>query len=158
MLPCYVLRYDGNRRYCKQYTAPRTCRTRKHFFACGSRLKCLCVFHEKTVIVIGTYHVSCATHTASPHSSSTSAQHSILALSSEREYHLQSAIWRSIWPSCRTEPKKQVMSPTILGWLAVRRLRLCSCPREEQALVRLTTLAETLLLLLHHRKWMKDQI
>ena len=89
-------------------------------------------------------HAQCAW--LHPHSSSTTAQHSVPALSSEREYLLQSATRSSVWSSCRTERKYRWMSPTIWWRLAVRRLRQCSYPRGERALVRLTTLARTSLL------------
>ena len=50
---------------------------------------------------------------------------------------MQSATWSSVWPSGRTEePNYRFLSPTI-----PLRLRLCSYYREEQLLVRLTTLA-----------------
>ena len=68
---------------------------------------------------------------------------------------------RTIMDSLAVLPNKvslQVMSPTIPSRSAVRRLRLCSYHQEERALGRLTTLARTSLLPLHHRKWMKDKI
>ena len=71
-----------------------------------------------------------------PHPFSFPAQHS------ELEYLLQSATKSSVWSACRTEPN----------------YRLRSHPREEQALVRLTTLARTSPLHLLRRTWMKDQI
>ena len=52
----------------------------------------------------------------------------------------------------RKRARSQVMSPTILSRSAVRGLRLCSCPREKHALVRLRTLARTSPLLLLCRK------
>ena len=50
------------------------------------------------------------------------------------------------------------MIPTIPSRLAVRWLRQSSYHREERLLGRLATLARTSLLLLRHRKWMKDNI
>ena len=75
----------------------------------------------------------------------------------QREYTVRPVTCRSVWPSFRTEQPLQVLSPTIPSRLAVRRLRLCSYHRQEHVLVRLTILARTLLLPLHHRKWMKDK-
>ena len=82
----------------------------------------------KIVVLIGAFHVARAMCMASSHSSSTTAQHSVPALSSEREYPLQSATRSSVWSSCRTDRKYRWMSPTIWWRLAVRRLRLCSYP------------------------------
>ena len=87
---------------------------------------CIVLCHFAKIILMCTVHVARAMHMAGPHPSSTSAQHSVPTSSSEREYLLQSATWRFVWPRS-----------------AVRRLRLYSHHREEQVLLRLTTLART---------------
>ena len=65
----------------------------------------------------------------------------------------------NVWPFfLPNRARSQVMSPTFLSRLAVRRLRLCSYLREKQALVRLPPLARTSSPPLLYRRWMKDEM
>ena len=90
---------------CKQYTAPRTCHTRKHFLACGSRTQdCIVVSFLKRVILAVAFHVARFMLMAWPHTFSSAAQHSVSTLLSKEENSLPSATWSSVWPFCRTEP------------------------------------------------------
>ena len=67
-----------------------------------------------------------------------------VAQSSKQDHTLLSGTRTFVWPFCRTKPVHRLcISPTILWRFAVRRLRLCSCPREKQSLVRLATQART---------------
>ena len=86
-----------------------TLHTRKHCFPCASSAAhasqpaLFCVISQNSHLH---RHGSCRTRnvhclTAFPFHLRTALRPT---LSSEREYPQQSATWRSVWPSCRTEP------------------------------------------------------
>ena len=128
--------------------APRTCHTRKHFYTCGSsgahasQSAVFCVISKKchphgriscrTLIAHGLigYLFFCGTALR---------LYSILQTGPSSAFRNKD-FRLAFWPN---RVCSQVMSPTILWRLAVRKLRRCSCPRKKQALVRLTTLATT---------------
>ena len=116
-------KFPRKRRGSEQYTALRTRHTRKHFFRVWLKKESSSQAHLMS-------HAPCSWLDRIPFSST--PQHSISTLPTKQEYHLQSATRSSVFAVSPNRARSQVMSPTLLSRLAVRRLRLCSCRRESK--------------------------
>ena len=86
-----------------QYTARRTCHTRKQFFACGSSSHCLCHFAQKDHLhgygscLMRNVHDLTAFFFHLPHSTPSL----LYLLNGKQLCNLQHGV--QFWPSCRTE-------------------------------------------------------